>query len=327
MSQTQIATDRDTDAVPDADRRAFFTAALGAAAIGAGAVALATPAAAQSVYTEVDALNFILQLEYLQANYFSYATSGAALAAADISGINTTAGTTVTPGAATGGRAVTFADANLASFAKEMAADDLANVRFLRTVLTSPYATAQPAIDLGATSGGFSGLWNAAGLGATFDPYAGENNFLLGAFMLKDVVVTAIAGVMGNVTTLGYVEAMAGMMAVQAHHAATIRATLYRRGLSDGTLIDRSEAISAARDALDGATTDLDQGVRAGTSASGATVANLAPIDGNGIAFSRTPIQVLNIVYVNAASAITSGGFFTAGLNGTLKSTAATTTS
>ena len=46
------------------------------------------------------------------------------------------------------------------------------------------------------------------------------------------------------------------------------------------------------------------------------------PLDQNGIAFSRSPQQVLNIVYLNRATA-TLGGFFPAGVNGTLRASAA----
>ena len=55
-------------------------------------------------------------------------------------------------------------------------------------------------------------------------------------------------------------------------------------------LIDAVDAISGARDSLDGGS-DLDQGIRAIGSAS-----NIVPLDTNGIAFSRSTGQVLNIV-------------------------------
>lgn len=320
MSQTDPLneTPETHGALQRADRRAFFTAALGAAAVGTAALTLATPAAAQTATTELDASNFALNLEYLQANFFAVATGGAVLGAADISGSGTV-------GAATGARAVTFTDATLASIAREMAADALAHVKFLRDSATTTYRVAQPAIDLSATpSGAFSSLARAAGLvaaGASFDPYASENNFLLAAFMLKDVSVTAYAGVLSYISTPVFAEAVTGMMAVEAHHAAALRATLYRRGIATPSLIDATEAISAARDTLDGATTDLDQGVRPGTSAAGAAVANIAPLDANGLAFTRTPQQVLNILYLNSGTAVATGGFFTAGLNGTIKTT------
>jgi hypothetical protein len=322
MSQTDAVIKTPEASAPprdaiQANRRAFFAGALGAAAIGA--VTLAPSATAQTTFTEVDALNLALNLEYLQANYFAFATNNAALAAADISG-------TGTLGAATGGRQVTFTDPVIASFAREMAADDLAHVRFLRSSLTTTYAVGQPAIDLGTgPTSAFSKLAQLAGIvgaGQSFDPYANDANFLLGAFMLKDVSVTAYAGIMGYVgTTLAYVEAIAGVLATEAHHAGTIRTALYRRGLTTASLIDATEAISNARDTLDGSASDLDQGIRPGTTDTGAVGANLAPLNSSGFLAPRTPQQVLNVLYLNSGTA-TSGGFFTSGTNGTIKSTA-----
>lgn len=292
-----------------AQRRALFAAAL-----GAGAVALSTPAAAQTGFGELDASNLMLNLAYLQANFLSVATGGAVLGSADITGSGTA-------GAATGARAVSFADTTLASIAREMAADAVAHAKFLRTSATT-LVIAQPAIDLrGGAGSAFGTVGERAGLtgGAAFDPYASENNFLLAAYLLKDLAVTAYAGALDFVSTLSFAEALAGVMQTEAHHAATLRLTLYRRGL-----IDASEAISTLRDTLDGTAADLDQGVRPGTSASGAAVANVAPLAGNGTVFRRSPQQLLNILYLNAGTA-TSGGFFPAGVNGTLKSTAVPT--
>ena len=53
-----------------------------------------------------------------------------------------------------------------------------------------------------------------------------------------------------------------------------------------------------------------------------ATASNFVPTDANGLAFSRTTGQVLNIVYLTRAAA-TAGGFFPAGVNGTIRSSAA----
>ena len=43
--------------------------------------------------------------------------------------------------------------------------------------------------------------------------------------------------------------------------------------------------------------------------------------DENGIAFSRTPQQVLRIVYLTDEDGATGGGFYPKGMNGTLKTT------
>ena len=68
--------------------------------------------------------------------------------------------------------------------------------------------------------------------------------------------------------------------------------------------------------ASDGSTDD-DQGVRNIGNAS-----NIVPLDANGLAFSRSTGQVLNIVYLNG-QAVTSGGFFPAGVNGAINLSAA----
>ena len=62
--------------------------------------------------------------------------------------------------------------------------------------------------------------------------------------------------------------------------------------------------------------TDDDQGVKVDGQA------NIQPTDANGIAFSRNPGQVLNVVYLNSKAA-TSGGFFPAGVNGVVNTSQA----
>ena len=72
--------------------------------------------------------------------------------------------------------------------------------------------------------------------------------------------------------------------------------------------------MSDARDKLDGPE-DKDQGiVRNGK-------ANFVPSKPDGIAFRRTPQEVLHIVYLTDKAGVSSGGFHPKGMNGILKST------
>jgi hypothetical protein len=49
--------------------------------------------------------------------------------------------------------------------------------------------------------------------------------------------------------------------------------------------------------------------------------ANFVPSDDRGIAFTRTPQQVLQIAYLTPEIGVNSGGFYPNGVNGTITST------
>lgn len=325
-------------------RRAFFSTAAGAIA-ASGALALpgraagqtATPtptpspsSTATSSIGSIDYLNVALNVLYLKANFYSFATTGSAIASTLQTGVTTQGAA----GAATGGRVATFDDALVGEFAREIAADAIANLTFLRGYLGLG-AVAQPAIDL-SVGGAWSALMTGAGVigsGASFDPYANSNNFLLAAFFLADFpigIYKSVGPVSGTVTIL---EALGGLVGTESYHSATIRTTIFRKGRENPAsgLIENSEKISAFRDTLDGAPTealttgyapDDDQGVSPGTNAAGQLVSNIVPTNANGIAYSRTFDRIANILYLGTG-ARTSGGFFPAGLNGNLKTGAA----
>ncbi len=290
-----------------ADRRRFLKVA-GAAGLGfAGATYLSSgsaiagngPAQDEGGPSDAAILNFALNLEYLEAEFYQRAVTGEGLPDDLVGGQGT-------PGGVTGGRQVEFESDNVRAYAQEIAADELAHVRFLRSALGEA-AVSRPAIDIDAA---FAAAAMAAGLGEGFDAYASEENFILAAYIFEDVGVTAYKGAAPLVDNPTFVEAAAGILAVEAYHAANIRTVIAAKGLEEPSV-----AISDARDSLDGPS-DLDQGVLLDGSL------NIVPADANGIAFSRSPGQVLNIVYLNPA-AVTSGGFFPAGVNGELNTSAA----
>ncbi len=292
------------------DRRTFLrTAGLaGLGVVGAGALsALGAGEASADEASDGAVLNFALNLEYLEAEFYNYAANGVGLLDKHTNG-------TGSKGGVVGGRKVPFKTKIIAQYASEIAGDEQAHVLFLRKALGAA-AVSRPAIDLKTS---FTAAARAAKLitaRQTFDPFANENNFLLAAYIFEDVGVTAYKGAAPLITNKTYLEAAAGILAVEAYHAATVRSALLQAGLGDATI-----AISQARDSLDG-TTRIDQGVtmtRRGRSG----FSNIVPTDSNGIAFSRTPGQVLNVVYLSP-NKVTKGGFFPAGVNGAVNTSGA----
>lgn len=245
-------------------------------------------------------LNFALNLEYLEAEFYVRAAFGRGLADEDTTGKGQR-------GNVIGGSQVSFSTPVFKQYAVEIARDEEAHVKFLRTALGSA-AVARPAIDL---KNSFNAAAQAAGLGSTFDPFADEQSFLLGAYIFEDVGVTAYKGAAPLLKTKDILEAAAGLLAVEAYHAANVRTVLLSLGLQAPSI-----AISDARDSLDGPD-DLDQGI---TDAQGNS--NIVPADENGLAFSRSAEQVLNIVYLTP-EARRRGGFFPQGVNGSINTSGA----
>jgi len=294
-----IAQAIDRSAQNPLDRRRFLRAAgIAGAGVGAASLLGASPASAAETGGPSDAaiLNFALNLEYLEAEFYSIATTGARLP-------ESITGGTGTRGGVTGGRAVPFKTKAIRQYAQEITQDEKGHVVFLRSALGAA-AVSRPAINLDAS---FRAAAKAAGLGDNFDPYADEVSFLLGAFIFEDVGVTAYKGAAPLISNKTYLGAAAGILAVEAYHAGLIRTTLFSLGVQAQSAAGK---ISAARDSLDGPVSD-DQGILVNGTA------NVVPTDSNSMAFGRTPGRVLNIVYLTPSVA-TSGGLFPAGVNGTL---------
>jgi hypothetical protein len=322
-------------------RRRFIRLCGGAAAMTGGMSLLAgcgdddddtaapapTPTPTPSgAITDVDILNFALQLEYLEGAYYAYAVSGSGVDPALLTGTGTQ-GEVATGSGAGAARAVEFTDRVVQEYAREIAADEIGHIRFLRETLGAS-RVAQPAINLSgsasvtvagaSTVGAFTAAARAAGIigaGDVFDPFASDENFLIGSYLLTDVGVSAYRGAARLITDKTYLEASAGILATECYHDAAIRSELWRRGLTVPSLYATVTRISDARDGLDGAgETDQDIGT--------ATAANIVPTDADGWVLGRSAAQVLNVVFQSPA-AVTSGGFFPAGLNGTIRSSAA----
>jgi len=268
--------------------------------------------------TDVDYLNFALNLEYLEAQYYTLAYMGKTI---DQIGIGIGAGTS-----ATGGGTVTvkptgvasckvpFAMSDVASYAQEIAGEEQKHVTFLRGALGSS-AVAMPNIDL---FNSFNAAAAAADIGPAFDPFASDVTFLLGAYIFEDVGVTAYHGAAGKLTKAANLAPAVGIHAVEAYHAGLVRTTLWRldQATPSAGIAATATKISNLRATLDGTgNDDVGLGLATVSLEGGSNMAStIVNADSTSIGFARTAQQVLNIVYASPSG--TKGGFFPNGLNG-----------
>ena len=228
--------------------------------------------------TDADILNFALNLEYLEAEFYTVATTGLTI---DRMGIGITGSGAA--GATTGGAQVNFAASNsnapmASAIAMEIAYDERAHVAYIRAALTAAGATpiAKPAINLDALMLGFAGL----------------TDFLQLARVFEDIGVTAYAGAAPLITSKAILGAAARIAQTEAEHAANIRLQIAQLNIP---------------------TMPID-GVDILPPPSGT---NYFSVDKNALTETRTPGQVLYLAYGNMAN-VTAGGFFPNGVNGTL---------
>lgn len=303
-------------ATTEVDRRKLFTmlgvagAGVAAATVVGGSAANAAPAdAASDAATDAAVLNFALNLEYLEAEFYLRAVTGHGLTMKDAADRDGHAG------AVYGGHEVPFKSKIIEKYAREIARDEREHVRFLRKALGKS-AVRRPTITL---DDAFTAAARAAGVVGPkdkFNAFANETNFLLGAFLFEDVGVTAYKGAAGLISNKTYLDAAAGILAVEAYHASAVRTTLYSMAEDHPSLFGTIQKLSDARDALDNKKDD-DQGIRHGKDS------NLVPTNHNSIAYGRTTGEVLNIVYLNTTTkSVSKGGFYPNGLNGTITASA-----
>jgi hypothetical protein len=133
--------------------RRRFLSSLGAVGAAAGVAAvtgslagcsddgpITLPATTPSV---LDVLNFALNLEYLEASFYLYVTTGSGLPAADMG---------TSPGTVTGGAQIAFVNPVVASLATQLATDEREHVEFLRSTITTVGGTpvSMPSLNLAA---------------------------------------------------------------------------------------------------------------------------------------------------------------------------------
>ena len=145
-------------------------------------------------------LNFALNLEYLEAEFYYVATTGRRIEDAGIA-VNGTGRL----GATTGGARVALDDRS-GTVASQITIDELQHVRFLRGALGSA-AIAKPAINL-----------EALGLG-----FRNQNEFLTLARAFEDLGMSAYGGAAAAISSKAILQRAAQIALTEAQHAGVLR--------------------------------------------------------------------------------------------------------
>jgi hypothetical protein len=185
---------------------------LGSTLVGgalAGAQTSASSSAATAAVTDADVLNFALNLEYLEAEFYMVAGMGRTLEAAGVLPASAVGGPTY------GGHAVpNLANSPIAYIAADIRKDEVSHVKFLRSALGSA-AVKKPTINLGALGIGF----------------ANWEQFMILARAFEDVGTSAYTGAAPLISNKTYLEAAARILATEAQHSGAIRTHLIDRGI------------------------------------------------------------------------------------------------
>lgn len=199
------------------DRRKFATR-VGFAGLGVAATTMLGgnlgKLHAATTITDTDILNFALNLEYLEGEFYSMASFGATLAERGIIPQSAVGGPT------TGGKMVPqFGSSPVAYIASALRDDEADHVTFLRKALGSA-AVKKPTINLDALGFGFNNM----------------TEFLQLSRVFEDVGVSAYAGAAPLLKNSTFVDAAARILATEAQHSGAIRTSVIRFGISSAAV-------------------------------------------------------------------------------------------
>ena len=281
------------EVVSAAGNRRSFLKKIGAATAAVGAMSMGglheAEGAASSgpTNTEIAVLNFALNLEYLESEFYTYGQYGVGIEQFGIvtsgvaSGMNPPSG-----GMTTGGKKVTLSN-NLvfsAAILGQIGSDERAHVTLLQSFLGS-LAVAKPNINL-----------NALGIG-----FGSQAEYLTLARIFEDIGVSAYGGAAYLLSTPIVIQTAARILAVEAEHVSTVRTQIARLNVTSPQL-DGADIVPPP---------------------TGAQQQYLSINISNGLPAIRSVAQVLNLAYGGAG--LTQGGFFPTAINGAFNGTASGT--
>nr|AWK59782.1 13-62 protein [Lindernia subracemosa] len=261
--------------------------------------------------SDVQLLEFPLNLEYLEAEFFAWGALGGGL-------------DEFQPDLAKGGPPpIGVKKAKLGRVVRDIIAQ-FAYQEFghLRAIQSTVSGFPRPLLNLSAAS--FATVMNNAfekPLVPPFDPYANDINYLLASYVVPYVGLTGYVGANPKLESPQSRKLVAGLLGVESGQDAVLRAYLYERALKKVrpygiTVAEFTNRISELRNKL-GNKGLKDKGliVEPQLGAEGKTAGNVLAGDENSLAFGRTPEEVLRIVY-GSGNESQPGGFYPEGGDG-----------
>ncbi|XP_038875467.1 desiccation-related protein PCC13-62-like [Benincasa hispida] len=260
---------------------------------------------------DVDLLEFPLNLEYLEAEFFLYGSLGYGL-------------DKVAPNLTMGGPPPIGAKmAKLGPFIKDIILQfAYQEVGHLRAIKDTVEGFPRPLLDLSSAS--FAKVMDKAfgrPLYPPFDPYANGLNFLLASYIIPYIGLTGYVGANPSLESAVAKKLVAGLLGVESGQDAVIRALLYQHATKKVepygvTVAVFTQRISDLRNKL-GRAGIKDEGivVPKNEGAEGKITGNVLAGNQNSLSFPRTPQEILRILYGGGNEHVP-GGFYPEGADG-----------
>ncbi|XP_004289928.1 PREDICTED: desiccation-related protein PCC13-62-like [Fragaria vesca subsp. vesca] len=264
---------------------------------------------------DADSVQFALNAEYLEAEFFLFAALGRGLD-------STNPGYSKGGPPPIGGQKALLDDPVVAPIIEEFAYQEVGHIRAItRTFGGYP----RPLLDISREN--FARFFNKiAGysLIPPFNPYANSINFLLATYFIPYLGLNGYVGTLPRLIDPNSRRLVAELMAIEGGQDAVVRTLLYKKANETVvpykfTVAEFTNLISARRNFLGGCG-NKDEGIILPNQKLGAenqTTSNVLSADANSLAYARTPAEILRNLY-GSGSESKPGGFFPKGANGAI---------
>ncbi|KAK9983778.1 hypothetical protein SO802_033303 [Lithocarpus litseifolius] len=265
------------------------------------------------VADDTDRIQFALNLEFLEAEFFLNGALGHGL-------------DSIEPSFAQGGPPpIGATKANLDPLVRQIIEEfGYQEVGHLRAIITRVGGIPRPLLDLSPQN--FAKIFDeAAGfkLSPPFDPYLNSLNYLLATYVIPYVGLVGYVGTIPNLSKKSSQSLVASLLGVEAGQDAVIRTLLYERAEEkvlpyDITVAQFTDYISRLRNNLamcgikdEGIIVPLYLG------AENRTDSNILSANTDSLSYARTPPEILRIVYGTGNERVP-GGFYPHGGGGNI---------